>query len=61
MDQTKVAITIIMAVVAVITLTMGYRFLTDHWEDIKSLAIIAIVLGGAFTVAFGGLKLRSGR
>ena len=61
MDQTKVAIAAIMAMVALMTLVMGYRFLADHWEDIKSLAIVTLVLGGTFSVAFSGLKLRSGR
>lgn len=61
MDQTKVAVAAIMAVVTIIALGLGYRFLADHWEDIKSLAIVALVLGGTFSIAFGGLKLRSGR
>ena len=61
MDQTKVAIAAIMAMVALMTLALGYRFLADHWEDIKSLAVVALVLGGTFSIAFGGLKMRSGR
>ena len=61
MDSTRVAISGILALVAILTLVLGYRFLADHWEDIKSLAIIALVLGGTFSVAIGGLKLRSGR
>ncbi len=61
MNQTKVAVTAIMAVVALMTLTLGFRFLDYHWEDIKSMAIVALVLGGTFSIAFSGLKLRSGR
>jgi len=61
MDSTRVAISGILALVAILTLVLGYRFLADHWEDIKSLAIVALVLGGTFSVAIGGLKLRSGR
>ena len=61
MDSTRVAISGILALVAILTLVLGYRFLADHWEDIKSLAIVALVLGGTFSIAVGGLKLRSGR
>ena len=61
MDSTRVAISSILALVAILTLVLGYRFLVDHWEDIKSLAIVALVLGGTFSVAIGGLKLRLGR
>lgn len=61
MDSTKVAIAGILALVAILTLALGFRFLVDHWEDIKSLAIVALVLGGTFSIAIGGLKLRSGR
>lgn len=60
MDQTKVGIAGILALVAIIGLGLGFKFLADHWEDIKTLAIIALVLGGAFSVAIGGLKLRGG-
>lgn len=61
MDSTKVAVAGILALVAILTLTLGFRFLADHWEDIKSLAIVALVIGGTFSIAIGGLKLRSGR
>ena len=61
MDSTKVAVTGILALVAMLTLALGFRFVADHWEDIKSLAIVALVLGGTFSIAIGGLKLRSGR
>ena len=60
-DSTRVAVVGVMALAGIFLAAMGYRFLTDHWEDIKELAIIAIVLGGTFTVAVGGLKLKSGR
>jgi hypothetical protein len=47
--------------VALIALLAGYMFIADHWEDIKALAIMALVLGGTFSVAIGGLKIRSRR
>lgn len=61
MDSTKVAVAGILALVAILTVVLGFRFVADHWEDIKSLAIVALVLGGTFSIAIGGLKLRSGR
>ena len=61
MDTTKVAIVGILALVAIFTVALGFKFLVDHWEDIKSLAIVALVLGGIFSVTIGGLKLRAGR
>jgi len=61
MDQTKVVIVLIAAVVALISLLAGYVFISSHWEDIKSLFIIALVLGGTVSVAIGGLKIRSKR
>jgi uncharacterized membrane protein len=61
MDSTKVAVAGIAALVAVLAVMLGFRFLADHWEDIKSLVIVALVLGGTFSIAVGGLKLRSGR
>jgi len=51
----------IMALAGIFVAAMGYRFLADHWEDIKALAIVALVLGGTFSVAVGGLKMKSGR
>ena len=61
MDSTKVAVAGIVALATILTVMLGFRFLVDHWEDIKSLAIVALVLGGTFSIAVGGLKLRSGR
>ena len=61
MDSTRIAIGGILALLVIVSLGLGYRFLVDHWEDIKTLAIIAIVFGGTVSVAIGGLKLRSGR
>jgi len=61
MDSNKVIIVAMMALVAVFALWLGFKFVADHWEDIKALAIIALVLGGTFSVVVGGLKLRAGR
>jgi ABC-type amino acid transport system permease subunit len=61
MDNTKTVAVIGIAVVSIIAILMGYKFLSDHWEDIKTLAIVALVLGGTFTVAFGGIKLHAKR
>lgn len=61
MDETKVTIVIIGAVLAFVALILGYVFIVDHWEDIKALALIALVVGGAFSIAYGGFKLKSGR
>jgi NAD/NADP transhydrogenase beta subunit len=61
MDGTKLAIAVLAAVVAVVVILLGYQFINDHWEDIKSLFIIALALGGTFVVTIGGLKLRAGR
>jgi len=61
MDDNKVVVVVIIAVVGLITLLAGYTFLTDHWEDIKNLAAIALVMGGTFTLAFAGFKIKSGR
>lgn len=61
MDQTKVAVALIVAVLILSTLILGFNFLSDHWEDIKSLCTIALVVGGTFTLAFGGFKLSSKR
>ena len=61
MDGTKFAVAVLAVVVAVVVILLGYQFINDHWEDIKSLFIIALVLGGTFIVTIGGLKLRAGR
>ena len=60
-NQAKVVIAVVAGLVALITLVMGYNFLAAHWEDIKTLAIVALVLGGTLTVAVGGFKLHSRR
>jgi len=60
-DSTRVTMVAIMALAGIFVAAMGYRFLADHWEDIKALAIVALVLGGTFSVAVGGLKMKSGR
>lgn len=58
-DSTRVAIVGILALAGILLAAMGYKFLADHWEDIKTMGILAIVLGGTVTVAIGGLKLKS--
>lgn len=60
-DQTRVAIVGIIALASILLAALGYRFVADHWEDIKTLAILALVLGGTFSLAVGGLRLRSGK
>lgn len=61
MDQTKVAIVSVIALATVVIAGLGYMFIANHWEDIKTLAILTIVLGGTFSLAVGGLKLKSGK
>lgn len=61
MDQTKVTIVGIIALASMFLAVLGYRFVADHWEDIKTLAILGLILGGTFSMAVGGLKLRSGK
>lgn len=61
MDSTKVVITLIAAFVTLFSIWMGFKFVSDHWNDIKELATIALVLGVGFSVVIGGLKLRAGR
>lgn len=61
MDQTRVAIVGIIALACIILAGLGYRFVADHWEDIKALAIITVALGGTFSVVVAGVKLKSGR
>jgi hypothetical protein len=60
-DNNKVAVVAILGVVGLITLLAGYTFLTDHWEDIKAMATIALISGGTFSVAFAGFKIHSRR
>jgi uncharacterized membrane protein len=60
-NSTRVATVAILALAGILVAAMGYKFLADHWEDIKTLVIVALVLGGTFSVAVGGLKLRSGK
>lgn len=52
---------VVIGLVSLVSLLLGYKFVADHWQDIKELAVVALVLGGTFTVAVGGLKLKSGR
>lgn len=59
MDSNRAVVGVVVAVVGIFGLLLGYRFLVDHWEDIKSLAIIALVFGGTITFAIGGLKFRA--
>lgn len=61
MDSTKVAVVGIIALAGLFTAALGLRFVADHWEDIKALAIVALVVGGTLTLAVGGFKLKSGR
>ena len=61
MNSTKAVIALASIVVAIFGIWMGFKFLSDHWNDIKELATIALVLGASFSVVFGGLKLRAGR
>ena len=61
MDNTKVAIVGIVMLGVLILALLSYVFLVTHWEDIKSLALVSLVLGGTFSVAFCGWKLWSGR
>ena len=61
MDSTKVVITLVAAFVILFGIWMGFNFVSDHWNDIKELATIALVLGVGFSVVIGGLKLRAGR
>jgi len=61
MDSTKTAITLASLLVAAFAIFMGFKFISDHWADIKELLTIALVLGASFTVVIGGLKLRTGR
>jgi len=61
MEDNRVAVIAIGAGVALITLFVGYTFLVDHWEDIKTLATIAMVSGGTFSAVFAGFKIHSGR
>ncbi len=61
MDSTKVVITLVAAFVTLFGIWMGFKFVSDHWNDIKELASIALVMGVGFSVVIGGLKLRAGR
>lgn len=61
MNSTKIIICLASVLVALVTIKTGYNFISSHWADIKELCIIAMVLGASFTVAFRGLKIRSGR
>jgi NO-binding membrane sensor protein with MHYT domain len=61
MDSTKVVIALFAAFIALVGMWMGFKFVSDHWNDIKELATIALVLGVGFSVVIGGLKLRAGR
>jgi L-lactate permease len=60
MDSVKPVLTLSFVVIGLVALLLGFKFISDHWTDIKELFTIALVLGGSFTVAIGGLKLRSG-
>ncbi len=59
MDHARVTIVGIIALVSIFLAWMGYKFVADHWEDIKTLAVVALALGGTFSLAVGGLKLKS--
>lgn len=61
MDSTKIGIALVAAFVALFGVGMGFKFVSDHWNDIKELATIALVLGVSFSVVIGGLTLRAGR
>ncbi len=58
MDSTKIAMTGIAAVAAVTVAAMGVWFINEHWKDIKALGLVALVLGGTFTIGGGGLWLK---
>ena len=55
------ATVIIIGILGVVSILLGFKFLNDHWEDIKTLAILALVLGGAFTIGGGGWWIASRR
>jgi len=61
MDLTRIATAGILALVMVFGLWLGYRFLGVHWEDIKALAIVALVLVGTVTLVDGSWKMTLGR
>jgi hypothetical protein len=61
MDSIKPALIISSVVLGLVALLLGFKFASDHWEDIKELMTIAMVLGVGFTVIVGGLTLHSGR
>lgn len=61
MDSSKVVIVVAPSLVAVFAISMGFKFVSTHWADIKELLTIALVLGASFSVVIGGLKLNSGR
>ncbi len=60
MDWTKVVVAGIAAVAVLVVAVLGFQFISEHWEDIKALGLVALVLGGTVTIGGGGLWL-SGR
>jgi L-lactate permease len=55
----KEVLAVVATVAVIMALVLSYIFVVNHWEDIKELATIAIVLGGSFAIGFGGFKLRA--
>lgn len=61
MDTTEIAIADIGTLGVIVLALLGYAFLVTHWEDIKTLALVALVMGGGVTIAYGGINLGSRR
>ena len=61
MNSSKTITVLVSSLVAVFAISMGFKFVSNHWADIKELLTVALVLGASFSVVIGGLKLRSGR
>ena len=57
----KTIIVLVSSLVTIFAISQGFKFIGNHWADIKELLTIALVLGATFSVAVGGVKLRSGR
>lgn len=58
MDTTKIVIVCIIALAALIATFMGIQFINQHWEDIKTMGLVALILGGALTIGGGGVWLK---
>jgi hypothetical protein len=43
--------------IGVLGLVLAHWFVSTHWQDIKDLAIVAMVLGGSFALTIGGIKI----